>query len=48
MGSYKTMVNLNVTYSTVCQNPKPVCTVKFMTKGVYRSSVNYQFNDDFT
>ena len=39
MGSNKTMENFNVTYLTVCQDPKPVCTVKFRNKGMHRKSV---------
>ena len=31
--------HMNVTYLTVCQDPKPVCTVKFGNKGMHRKSV---------
>ena len=41
MGSNKTMENLNVTYLTVWQDPKPVRTVKFGNKGMHRKSVTY-------
>ena len=39
MGSNKTMENFYVTYLTVCQDPKPVCTVKFGNEGMHRKSV---------
>ena len=33
MGSNKTMENFNVTYLTVCQDPKPVCTYVQLSLG---------------